>query len=201
VFWFDSRPKQSAFDLYGGKLDGLHMRITLDKNYQPLMLESMHNCGCYHKFYPRADLVLKEGVQKQKEPPFVAQHLPEIKPNQKLVVRISSGEHYVQDIRVSDEIAVTRKYSFESYDALRNLPAGNGEIKSLFAPDGIVKGTERLESLVLWPMGVKAPGAMRQRGRHVIAFAGERYFDDPLLLEENFTAAMGRASDRQVHRH
>jgi hypothetical protein len=35
-------------------------------------------------------------------------------------------------------------------------------------------------------MGVLSPGAMRQYGRHAVAFIGRRHFDDPHYLQEMF---------------
>jgi hypothetical protein len=41
------------------------------------------------------------------------------------------------------------------------------------------------ESGVLDP-GVYSPGAMRQWGRHAVAFVGERDFDDPFYMDNMF---------------
>jgi len=56
----------------------------------------------------------------------------------------------------------------------------------LYGPDGVVAGTERAERWLIWPMGVPAPGAMRQWGHHATAFIGRRHFDDPDLLTRLF---------------
>jgi hypothetical protein len=56
----------------------------------------------------------------------------------------------------------------------------------MFQQNGITRGTERLERLILWPTGVYSPGAMRQWGRHAVAFAGKRHFDDPFYMEKMF---------------
>jgi hypothetical protein len=69
---------------------------------------------------------------------------------------------------------------------LRAMPLPGGGSRSLFGPDGLVAGTERLERYVLWPMGVAEPGAMRQWGHHATAFVGERHFDDPRLFDRAF---------------
>ncbi|WP_461516865.1 hypothetical protein [Porticoccus sp.] len=47
-------------------------------------------------------------------------------------------------------------------------------------------GSQRPERLLLWPMGVRSAGAMRQWGRHAVAFVGRRHFDDPRLIESLF---------------
>ena len=61
-----------------------------------------------------------------------------------------------------------------------------GGAGSLYGPDGLVPGTERLERLFFWPMGIANPGAMRQWGRHATAFVGRRHFDDADLVERRF---------------
>ena len=70
---------------------------------------------------------------------------------------------------------------------LGHLPLQNGQgTASLFDEDGFVQGTERLESLILWPMGVDKPGAMRQWGHHATAFVGRRHFDEATLMDRYF---------------
>ena len=72
------------------------------------------------------------------------------------------------------------------YDELRSLPRTGGARRSLFEPDGLVAGSERLERYLFWPMGIASPGAMRQWGHHATAFVGRRHFDDPDLLQSAF---------------
>jgi hypothetical protein len=51
---------------------------------------------------------------------------------------------------------------------------------------GIAPGSERLERFILWPTGVLSPGAMRQWGRHAVAFVGKRHFDDPFFMDRMY---------------
>jgi len=53
-----------------------------------------------------------------------------------------------------------------------------------------VHGSERGERFILWPMGIRSPGAMRQWGRHAVAFVGRRHFDDPFLISSLFSNRM-----------
>ena len=76
--------------------------------------------------------------------------------------------------------------AWQDYDSLRSLPSGDG-YRSLFGPYGIVRGSDRSERYLLWPMGIRSPGAMRQWGRHAIAFVGRRHFDDPYLISTLFS--------------
>ena len=71
-------------------------------------------------------------------------------------------------------------------DVLRSLPLPDGGFRSVYGPDALIRGTERAERLLFWPMGIESPGAMRQWGRHPTAFVGRRHFDEPRLLEQRF---------------
>ena len=72
------------------------------------------------------------------------------------------------------------------YDQLRSLPAAPQGYRSYFGQHGIVQGSERAERFILWPMGVRSPGAMRAWGHHAVAFVGRRHFDDARLIESLF---------------
>src|SRR3990167_844354 len=76
-------------------------------------------------------------------------------------------------------------YQTRPLDHLRQLPHPQGQ-RSLYRADGLIAGSQRLERWLLWPAGVKSPGAMRQWGRHATAFIGRAHFDDPYLLERYF---------------
>ncbi|WP_372876483.1 hypothetical protein, partial [Pseudomonas sp.] len=76
-------------------------------------------------------------------------------------------------------------YQRQALDQLRALPHPQGR-RSLYAHDGLVPGSERLERWLLWPSGVASPGAMRQWGTHATAFIGRAHFDDPHLLGRYF---------------
>lgn len=74
--------------------------------------------------------------------------------------------------------------------------------KILFSPrlgdPSLVPQSYRKERWILWPTGVLSPGAMRQWGRHAVAFVGERHFDDPYLVERIFCRSPdGHSSDNQ----
>lgn len=61
-------------------------------------------------------------------------------------------------------------------------PSGLG----FFTSKGIGKNSERIEPLVLFPMGITDIGFMRQRGHHAIKLVGREYFDDPDIFDKNF---------------
>jgi hypothetical protein len=186
VVWFSSRPKTSAFDLLGGRLDGIIWRVTLSPEGRPLVYDTIHDCGCYHLFFPTSHLRLRSHGFTVEETAFVPQYAPDSEQPHGLVLRVANGTHYIERV-LADSVAAgpSETYRFADYDSLRSLPAGSGR-RSLFGPDGIVPGTERGERCFFWPMGIPSPGAMRQWGHHATAFVGRRHFDDPDLMERYF---------------
>jgi len=187
-FWFPERPRASAFDLLGGTLDGITWRVTLDRNGKPILFDSMHNCGCYHMFFPTNDLRLRASTSTLEEPVLIGAKLGSLRAGERVVLRIASGTHYIQNVRYEGgfEVEGDRRYAFVPDDRLRSLQVGVDSRRSLFQPDGIVSGTQRGERYFFWPMGVRDPGAMRQWGRHATAFVGRRHFDDPDIVERYF---------------
>jgi len=187
IIWFPARPKRSVTDLYGGLLDGVNYRVTLDRDGIPLLYETVHNCGCYYKAYPTKRLRLRENIPYA-EPPLVLS-APDPDPFEHFVtLAMQTGTHYVQHVyplsRDVEPEAV--EYAFADYGRLRSLPYLGAQRRSMFDPNGLAPGSERLERLILWPTGVVSPGAMRQWGRHAVAFVGRRHFDDPDYMDKMF---------------
>lgn len=190
MIWFSERPKTGTLDLLGGKFDGLIWRVTLDDDGQALAYDSIHPCGCYHLFFPTFKLV-KQAQQSEREPALVPQLIHWRQPNQ-ADLRIASGTHYLQRVMQPKADAIpVQHYTLRPYTSLQNISTGNAlqPNQSLFDANGFVPGSERLERLVLWPTGVKNPGAMRQYGHHATAFFGRRHFDDADLFELEFKRA------------
>jgi hypothetical protein len=151
-----------------------------------LLYDSIHACGCYQQFFPSNALRLRPAALELPEPPLVPQTAPTLSAGKRLVIRLGSGNHYIQ--RVYADVPTGNRYRWEDYRALYAV-SYDGTKRSLFGPDGLVAGTERSERWLLWPMGVPSPGAMRERGRHATAFIGRRHFDDPDLLDKLFEPA------------
>ena len=181
--WFSQRPKPSALDLYGGELDGLLWRVTLDRQGKALLYDSIHPCGCWHSFYLPADSPLQLRRNGDEEA-RLSQRL-DFNGDTPPTLWLSAGEHRLHwvDARRSPYPALS--YQRVALDRLRGLPHPQGR-RSLYARDGLVPGSERLERWLLWPSGVASPGAMRQWGRHATAFIGRAHFDDPHLLGRYF---------------
>lgn len=187
--WFQERPRNSAIDLLGGPLDGIIWRVTLDDDGRPLVYDTIHACGCYHLVFPVRAPKQQAPVRKRQplqERPAILSVAPTLGPGERIELRVASQTHYLQAIAVSNsqgQIHASHHYSLASDDKLRSLPLADAGHRSLFGPNGLVDGTQRLERLLLWPTGVLSPGAMRQWGHHAIAFADKRHFDEPRLFE------------------
>ena len=191
--WFPERPKEGVFDILGGALDGLVWRVTLDRQGRPLVYDSFHSCGCYHLFFP-TDLVQRVSIAEDndlREEPLTPMQAPHLQEGERLVLHVASGSHYLRGLSVTPSwedaktLRVVDEHASPEF-GLRSAKAEGGTRRSLFAPDGIVAGTERTERFILWPMGISSPGAMRQWGTHATAFVGTRHADDPYLFDEAF---------------
>lgn len=184
IVWFPARPGN---DIYAGHLDGIIWRVTLGPDGEPWLYDSIHSCGCYHQFFLSRHLRLRSNLPTGYfESPLLPQPAPEQRP---LVLRIAHRTHFIQrgyhDASPPEPLSAAQPMAWEQYDALRSLPADGGH-HSLFGEYGLIAGTERSERFILWPMGIRSPGAMRQWGRHATAFVGRRHFDDPFLIESLF---------------
>jgi hypothetical protein len=187
IIWFPARPKEHSLDIYGGLLDGLNYRVTLDRTGKPLLYETIHNCGCYYKAYPTRRLTVRENIEYA-EPPLILKAPDMIPSEERVAVAMESRTHYVRHLYPSARRGQTgaTAYALSEYGELRSLPDPKGGRRSMFSPDSLAPGSERLERFILWPTGVVSPGAMRQWGRHAVAFVGERHFDDPLYMDKMF---------------
>lgn len=186
--WFSERPPVGGVDILAGKLDGLIWRVTIGSDGRPVMYDSIHPCGCYHLFFPVPPTRLKaHQVDEPAEGTVVPRDAPILASGQRMVLHINSGNHYLRGLSVFDDKTVRPiLYDLLPMDSLRSLPAPDGSRRSLYGPDGLIAGSERAERWLLWPMGVRSPGAMRQWGTHATAFVGRRHFDDPYVIDKAF---------------
>jgi len=184
TIWFPSRPKTSVFDVLGGHVDGITWRVTLLPNGKPWLFDSIHNCGCYHLFFPSqyADAI-RRGAEFD-ESYFQPQQALVVNRVMQPVLRIAATTHYIERVYFGPSQAdQVIQYHWDDADNLRSLSLNDGTHRSLFGQDGIVSSTERGERYLFWPMGILEPGAMRQWGHHATAFVGRRHFDDARLFE------------------
>lgn len=182
VVWFSERPKPEPDDWYGGKLDGLIWRVTLNTDGSVLMYDSIHPCGCFHTVHLPMASPLRQRIanlqQDALEPVlFFDNTLPaNIRPQ----LELEAGTHYLVQVSAASEQAIRSEYQLRDYDRLRSLPAGDG-FRNWFDSDGLIASSARRERYFLWPLGVDSAGAMRQQGHHAIAFVGKRHFDEASL--------------------
>jgi hypothetical protein len=199
TLWFPERPARSRLDPLAGALDGVIVRLTLSESGEILLLDTIHACGCYHLFFASERLQARTGAPRHEEWLFAPAPLPALPPGERLMVHISSGAHQVMAVTSGSfsaqagsppipSAAPVRSYRTASEDLLRALPLDPPQAgsRSLYAPDGLVPGSQRGERWFFWPMGIASAGAMRQWGHHATAFVGRRHFDDPDLLEARF---------------
>ncbi len=203
--WHSEHPKLRSYDPESGHMDGWTIRISLNKKNQPLLFESVANCGCYYKVFPTERL---ERWSRDEYPaPLDGKtfHLEndvfgkidvvipetlnfEDKPTQKAVAYYSAGKHHLETIRpvsrmeVADHTAPSETYQLLSYDILENLPFHDYRI-SLFDENGLVRMAHRDECTLLAPSGLFHAGHPRQRNTQMIYF-DQAVFDDNGLFDE-----------------
>ncbi len=103
LIWFPQRPSQGLIDIFSGLLDGLIWRVTLDQQGRVLLYDSVHPCGCYHKFYPVSPHLHPLEMPSTPEPPLIlTQNIPNPE-NGRVVIHISSKEHYVVGLSTEQE--------------------------------------------------------------------------------------------------
>jgi len=186
TIWFPSRPKTSAFDMLAGHMDGITWRVTLLPDGNPWLFDSMHNCGCYHMFFPTQYATILPQEPTLDEPAFIPQSLS-IRSNERPIIRIAHGNHYIERVYFDDTVSHTVvNYEQANSKKLRSLELKNGNHRSLYGQDGIIHSSKRMERFLFWPMGIPSPGAMRQWGHHATAFVGRRHFDDARLFDNYF---------------
>jgi hypothetical protein len=186
VFWFAARNGPNSPAIERGNLDGLTVRVTLDHAGLPVMIDIMNNCGCYHFFVPDRKRIARVVPNPFGFDALVPRWMPEEFPRESLVMRVNSGWHQVVHIGTETTVERTMLYRLVPYDRLESIRRADNRFDSLFAPDGIAKQTDRIEPLLLFPMGIPSVGSMRQRGHHAIILVGRAHFDDPFLFDRNF---------------
>lgn len=211
VAWYPNRPALSSGDVEAGKIDGVVVRITLDRHRRPAVYEFVRACGCYHTLWvaefieaaarsefggPTAKLQF--AIQKNAKgrdlflPALVRDDGTQPR---RPVVFIDAGFHFVMLIKPSDTdeaLATTAEqqtYTLEPYESLTRLPLGNA-VASMFGSDGLVHNAGRQEGLLLAPTGMLSAGQPRQLGTMKIRMDAYDQ-DDPRLLERNLRFPSG----------
>lgn len=206
-WWFPEHPAMTPGDPEAGHVDGATIRITLDTQSRPAIVETIQNCGCHIRCFASAALDAEASrVQSTtSESPASALEKPKRETPRldvtdtfdlsqsdnpaTLVIVSRAGFHDV--VAISGEsntpgetrqILASRTYRLAPYDILENLPTRFGRA-SMFGPDGLVHNAGRLEGWLLAPTGMRSAGQPRQRGTQLICWDALN-FDDPHLLEK-----------------
>lgn len=181
TLWFPGRPKLKAFDPLSGSLDIIIFRVTLGKDGRAILYDTIHGCGCYHLFFPVPPTRRKPMPEDDdlREAAFALFEAPILKAGERLGIRITAGAHYVVGLEAIER-AQGASYQLASAEVVAH------GIAHLYDRNGILPQSKRLERFLLWPMGIRSPGAMRAWGHHATAFVGKRHFDDQDLLDRAF---------------
>jgi hypothetical protein len=186
TFWYSARNGRESPWIEKGSLDGLTVRVSIDMDGVPFMVDIMNNCGCYHFFVPNVKKIGKVIPTPDGIDAFVPRQLPASYPQKHLKLRIISGWHQVANMDDAMTAARFLPYQLADYKQLEMLPHNDQSFESIFNSAGIGKGTERIEPLIFFPMGIVDVGSMRQRGHHAIKLVGREHFDDPDIFDRNF---------------
>ncbi len=204
TLWYPEHPALKSFDPEAGPMEGWTFRITLNTENQPLMYESVSNCGCYYKVFPTEQMEawskaefpnveddkqfhLERDVTRKIDaivPELVA--VPKGLP-QRTSLFYSAGHHQLITVRLESQLAESgaattgQNYTLLPYEKLEQLPF-NGYLASLFGEDGLVRKADRPECSLLTPSGLYHAGHPRQRETQMIYF-DQADFDDPTLFE------------------
>jgi hypothetical protein len=190
TLWFSERPKPDRYDWYGGKLDGLVWRVTLDQDGSVLFYDSIHPCGCYHSVHLPSGSRLQSMVAGMS----AEQHNDALEPilffdadfnkhQRQVTLQLEAATHYLVQVAAGEpdqaptELNSESSYELAPYDQLRSIAGQQGD-RNWFDEDGLIASSARFERYFLWPLGVPSAGAMRQQGHHAIAFVGRRHFDE-----------------------
>lgn len=190
-FWF-----KTDADADAAALDGIIWRVTLDRQAQPLLFESLHASGRDHYWFPVQALAQRNLDSYWAQPPFFPRDgLAPTAP----ALRLAANRYRHTGLLRPDEVSNVqrREYTLHRYENLYALPRADGSTRSLFRPDGLVHGSRSTGPSWLWISGLSQPGALRQYGHHGTSYVGRRQFDDPYLMEQVFVSAPFKQPDDQ----
>ncbi|MBU0482294.1 MAG: hypothetical protein KKG47_14475 [Proteobacteria bacterium] len=140
--------------LTSGKNVGLLVYITINDREEPLLVSTLHTCGCYLAIIPtdKFDPAGVPGWWSFDRVDVYGESLPGLlktgddkNPGEKLILTIRSKNHRVKDLRFAsseDPATQTEASSLKPMDDLTRLPAGSGTL-SFFETEGVRKGYVR----------------------------------------------------------
>jgi hypothetical protein len=157
--------------------------VTLDEAQRPVLYDSIHRRGCYHKlFLPWGTTIDVSRISGEK--PLFFRLDETVDTSRGLRLRMAAGNQYILDVGAPEVGTEAIPYTLRPYAQQLALPAPDGAARSLYGADGIIHQSRRAERFLFWPLGITSAGAMRQSGLHATAFIGRRHFDAHNQLED-----------------
>ena len=140
------------FNLTAGKNVGLLVVVTLDSRKRPVLVTTVHTCGCYKAIVPTEYLPRGDYPVHWKAEPLdiYGERLPSILnfegiPTPRIIVYLRPGVHRVMDLKVRDagdlvaEPFRTVPMKFDTMEQLERLPVDDGTT-SFYYDEGLLKG-------------------------------------------------------------
>ena len=148
------------FYLTAGKNVGLLVIVTIDERDQPVLVTTLHTCGCYLAFTPTSYLdsaafprhwnSAQQYVYGETLPGKLVYTGDGIS---KLQIMLRDGVHRVMDIRLADAVAgeqyPRKTITVQPMDSLSRLPVLPGKVMSFFETEGARKDYVR-DSQKIW---------------------------------------------------
>ncbi|MBK8267239.1 MAG: hypothetical protein IPK83_02595 [Planctomycetes bacterium] len=202
-YWFPEHPPTRPGDPEAGPIDGATIRITLDADSRPAIIEAVQNCGCHYRCF--AATYLDDAARKEFGPPPKPELSSLTRPDSGAIEVLSGDLFKLPDnasirpviispaayhVPVGIQFAETstqsttltrHRYDLLPYEMLENMPTDFGRA-SMFGADGLVHNAGRGEGWLLAGTGMLSAGQPRQRGTQLICW-DKHAFDDPHLLE------------------
>jgi hypothetical protein len=143
-------PKTPVSFLTAGQNVGLMVIVTVDGSEKPVLITTVHTCGCYLAIVPTS-FIQKDALPKNWNPvsqSVFSETLPgmvdyESKSKPKLLIYLRSSVHRVADIQIVESDTLTDINTFSMplvpMNRLNTIPL-NGSFTSFYHEKGILKG-------------------------------------------------------------
>ena len=139
------------FNITAGKNGGLLVVITLNQAGQPLLVTTVHTCGCYvaiiptgflpAQYYPETwDTTNPQNIYGEQLPSRL-DYLNSPAPNYRPVIFLRDGTHRVMDVKIGSADTYNPIITpIEPAETLKHLPLSAHETTSFYATEGARKG-------------------------------------------------------------
>lgn len=166
-FHFERVPHQfKPFHITAGRNGGVFVIVTINENDKPLLLTTVHSCGCYLAFIPTNRLTLKqlpegwsldEQVVFEESLPGVLNLPNETSSNGRLTLLLRDGTHRVANVSYEKtdqpdstlDTLVRETMTLRPLSELDNLPVAEGGKASAFDDKGYLRGAGKPLELML----------------------------------------------------